>query len=88
MAATQDADKYFWLAYCEIVRSLVGPINQDDAMFFATTNQAGPAADNTQLVPAEYTNAGIFHIGDSLLDPFNPLYTQSENNSYIRSVLK
>ncbi|KLO80595.1 Uncharacterized protein LW93_2934 [Fusarium fujikuroi] len=79
------SDKFFWLAYCKAVQQLIGnKPGKDSAIFFATKAQKGPPA--SALIPAEYTNNGLYQIGDNLLSADNMFYIPSAQNSYIRSL--
>lgn len=83
--ANVASDKFFWLAYSKAIQQAIGPLpGKDSAIFIATKTQKGPLA--SPLIPAEYTNYGIYKIGDNLLSANNLFYVPSSQNSYIKSL--
>ncbi|KAH7082500.1 hypothetical protein FB567DRAFT_594973 [Paraphoma chrysanthemicola] len=84
--ANQMSDKLFWLAYCDLIKKQVGvDLGAKSAIFYCTRTQRGPPAGDS--IAAEYTNTGLFDLGDNLLQADNLFYVPSAQNSYIRSLL-
>ncbi|KAI4956065.1 hypothetical protein J4E91_000275 [Alternaria rosae] len=86
---SQDkANKSFWLAYCDAIRSQLGDqTGEHTSYFFSTRAQRGPPAGPASLIDPIYANMGIFEIGDSQLYTDNMFYVPSKSNSFSRALL-
>jgi hypothetical protein len=86
--SSDNANKSFWLAYCDAIRTQLGDKTGDHASyFFCTRAQRGPPAGPSSLIDPMYANQGIYEIGDSQLYTDNLFYVPSKSNSFSRELL-
>jgi len=84
-----DANKAFWLAYCDAIRNQLGDdVDSNAAYFFSTQPQRAPLAGPPNLIDPKYTNQGLYEICDSQLHTDNLFYDPSEKKSFSRALLK
>lgn len=84
MSSATTADALFWKAYGAAIQKAVGNVTVNDttSFYLSTDSQRGPPGGDN--VSADFTNEGIFNIGDNLLPPDQLFYSPSSENSYIR----
>lgn len=80
MPSSDKTNELFWLEYGQAFADKIGKFGDSTSLFLATEAQKGPIASDN--IPDEYTNAGIFAVGDSLLATDNPFYVPSALHSY------
>ena len=87
--SSDNANKSFWLAYCDAIRTqLEGDTGNNAAYFFSTRPQRAPLAGPPNLVDPKYTNQGLYEICDSRLHTDNLFYDPSEKKSFSRALLE
>ncbi|KAI4637822.1 hypothetical protein J4E83_000640 [Alternaria metachromatica] len=86
--AQDQANKSFWLAYCDAIKSQLGDkTGEHTSYFFSTRAQRGPPAGPASLIDPMYANMGIYEIGDSQLYTDNLFYAPTKSKSYSRALL-
>ncbi|KAI4692137.1 uncharacterized protein J4E84_003105 [Alternaria hordeiaustralica] len=86
--AQDQANKSFWLAYCDAIKTQLGDkTGEHTSYFFSTRAQRGPPAGPESLIHPMYANMGIYEIGDSQLYTDNLFYAPTKSKSYSRALL-
>jgi hypothetical protein len=82
-SAADRADAIFWKAYGAAIKKAVGQvtINDTTSFYLSTKAQGGPPGGDN--ISPNYTNEGLFQLGDNLLPPDQLFYSPSSLNSYI-----
>jgi len=88
--SSDNANKSFWLAYCDVIRTQIGgDTGNNAAYFFSTRPQRAPLAGPSSLIDPMYSNQGLYEIGDSQLHTDNLFYDPSRrDSSFSRALLK
>jgi len=82
-SSADAADAIFWKAYGAAIKSTIGnvTINDKTSFYLSTKAQAGPPGGDN--ISENYTNEGLFQLGNNLLPPDQLFYSPSTMNSYI-----
>ncbi|KAF5985856.1 hypothetical protein FCOIX_1843 [Fusarium coicis] len=85
--ATDEVDKYLWLAYCKAVQNAVGGLpGHKPALFFTKHAQKAPVA--SQDIDAAYTNYGINNIINNFLQTNDLFYDPAHHKTYTQCLLE
>lgn len=86
-SAADTVDELFWVNYAETIRQLA-KVKVDDtrAFFIGSDSQMGPLAGSS--IPDEYTNQGIYQIGNHLLNSSTMFYTPDNHHGYAEAISK
>ncbi|KAJ8117457.1 hypothetical protein OPT61_g1351 [Boeremia exigua] len=80
----ENVDRLYWLAYAKIVQNQVGKLGEQNAIFLSTKNQRGPPVEPYN---SAFTDYGIYHFANQLLNSDNMFYAPSSTNTYTGALM-
>ncbi|POS78922.1 hypothetical protein DHEL01_v202692 [Diaporthe helianthi] len=78
--AAERISRMFWLQYGQAIKRKLGADLGDKLFFLSTETQKGPPAG--KAIPIEYTNQGLYNIGNNLLSIENVFFSPSALHGY------
>ena len=80
--SSEKTNELFWLYYGQAIIEKAGAnFGPSGAFFLATEAQKGPLAGDS--IPPEYTNQGLYDVGNNLLAIDNLFYNPSALHGYV-----